>query len=237
MTGNGAGQLRVAVPGQPRRRTVAVGQRACRVVARERLVGVVEQRGAIRRGGGRRRPAGVDPRGEPARHLGDRARVPHEPGRGIQGEQQGGGVHPPRHRHRLDGTRRSATAAVGSAGVAAGRLRRRGRARGRGRSPGSRTGTPAAHRGRVAVVALAGRGAGVAAGAGTLGPDGHPAGSKPTTTVPSRSVRSTRAPGGGEPIERGLRRVPVRVAGPGRRDGDPGRTASTNACVVAVRLP
>ena len=51
--------------------------------------------------------ARVDPRREPAGDLRDGARVPHEPGLGIQGEQEGGGLHPPGNGHRSDGTRRS----------------------------------------------------------------------------------------------------------------------------------
>ena len=59
--------------------------------------------------------------------------------------------------------------------------------------------------------------------------------SNPTTTEPSRSVRKTRAPGRGEPVEGRLRRVTVRIARPrprrprppgGRRRRTPGSSPS-----------
>ena len=129
---HGPRQLRMTGPGQPRRRPVAVREAARGIVGRERLVGVVEQGRRLDQAAIDGDPALLDPGRQPAGHLAHGACVPHEPGWGIQGEQEGGGIHPPRDRHRLDGTRRSrhgrrwrgrrsgpAAAAAGSAGGAA----------------------------------------------------------------------------------------------------------------------
>lgn len=65
----------------------------------------------------------------------------------------------------------------------------------------------------------------------------RPFGPKPTTTVPSRSVRSTWAP---TPASRSrVRRVgcPYGLPAPADATATLGLMASTNAWVVAVRLP
>ena len=90
----------------------------------------------------------------------------------------------------------------------------------------------------VAVVALAGAARGVAAG--ERAPSVRtviPPSSKPTTTDPSRSVRSTRAPDAARRSSVALAGCPYGFPAPADATATPGRTASTNACVVAVRLP
>ena len=101
-----AGQLRMTGTGQPGRRAVTMAEVVRRVVGRERLVDIVEQRRRLDEPAIDDHAARLDASRQPARDLGHGARVAQEPGWGIEGEQQGGGLHPPGHRHRLDGTRR-----------------------------------------------------------------------------------------------------------------------------------
>lgn len=61
--------------------------------------------------------------------------------------------------------------------------------------------------------------------------------SKPTTTVPSRSVRSIRAPTATSRSIVAFDGCPYGFPAPADATATLGRTASTNACVVAVRLP
>lgn len=64
-----------------------------------------------------------------------------------------------------------------------------------------------------------------------------PAASNPTTTVPSSSVRRTRALAA---VRRSIVAFvgwPYGLPDPAEATASRGRTASTNACVVAVRLP
>ncbi len=90
----------------------------------------------------------------------------------------------------------------------------------------------------VAVVAWAGVARGVAPGerAPSVRTVNPPA-SKPTTTEPSRSVRSTRAPDAARRSSVAFAGCPDGFPAPVDATATPGRTASTNACVVAVRLP
>ena len=106
MAGDGPRQLSVPPARQPGRRAVAMGERARRIVGRQGLVGIVQQGGGLDEAPVHGHAASLDPGGQPGGHLGHGPSVPNEPGRRIQGEQEGGGLHPPRHRHRLDGTRR-----------------------------------------------------------------------------------------------------------------------------------
>ena len=64
-----------------------------------------------------------------------------------------------------------------------------------------------------------------------------PVPSKPTTTVPSRSVRSTRAPVWANRSIVAAAGWPYGFPAPADATATFGRTASMNACVVAVRLP
>ena len=64
-----------------------------------------------------------------------------------------------------------------------------------------------------------------------------PAASNPTTTVPSWSVRSTRALAAVSRSIVALVGCPYELPDPAEATASRGRTASTNACVVAVRLP
>ena len=64
-----------------------------------------------------------------------------------------------------------------------------------------------------------------------------PLASKPTTTVPSRSVRRTRAPAAASRSSVALAGWPYGLPAPADATATVGRVASTNACVVAVRLP
>ena len=125
MAGHRAGQLGVSDARQPRRRALTVGEGARRIVGRQQLVGIVEQCRGLDEAPVDGHAPGIDPRRQPAGDLGHGARVTDEPGGRIQGEQEGGGLHPPRHRHRLDGTRRwqGAPGVPGVPGVA-GRARR-----------------------------------------------------------------------------------------------------------------
>jgi len=65
----------------------------------------------------------------------------------------------------------------------------------------------------------------------------NPAASNPTTTVPSWSVRSTRALAAVSRSIVALVGCPYELPDPAEATASRGRTASTNACVVAVRLP
>ena len=127
MGGHRAGELRVALPRQPVGRAVAVGEGAGAIAGRHDLVDVVEQPRGLDDVPIERGPPGLDLGREEGRDLGDRARVPHEPVRGIQGQQEGGGVHAPRDRHREDGSPtvgvppgRTATGAIGFGGRGSG---------------------------------------------------------------------------------------------------------------------
>jgi hypothetical protein len=64
-----------------------------------------------------------------------------------------------------------------------------------------------------------------------------PVASNPTTTVPSRSVRSTRAPAAVSRSIVALAGCPYGLSAPAEATATFGRTAATNASVVAVRLP
>jgi hypothetical protein len=64
-----------------------------------------------------------------------------------------------------------------------------------------------------------------------------PPASKPTTTEPSRSVRSTRAPDAERRSSVAFAGCPYGFPAPADATATAGRTASTNAWVVAVRLP
>lgn len=83
--------------------------------------------------------------------------------------------------------------------------------------------------------------AAVARGVGTARPPSVvtviPAVSKPTTTDPSRSVRSTRAPDVASRSSVALAGCPYGFPAPADATANAGRTVSMNACVVAVRLP
>ena len=225
-------KLRMAARRQPRGRTVAVGERAGRVVRRQDLVDVVEQgRGLDEPLRSTAIPLRLDPRRQEARDLGDGARVRDEPGSADRGREQGGGLHPPGDGHRLDGTRRPS----GRASAAAGRpcaddggawATRLGARR---RRPASRTGGSP----RPATVALR---TGAPAAASTprprrrargrrrrrgVGPDRQPArleghGHRAVDVGPE----DPRA-GVGQAFERRPRRVAVRVVGTGRGDRDP----------------
>ena len=194
------GQLRMALPGQPVGRAVAMGEGPGRIVGR---AGSCRRRGA----GPRPRPAArstampalVDPRRQPAGDLGHRARVRHEPGWGIEGEQQGSGRYPA-------GTVIGPMVPDGRGPAAGGPVGGRRRA-GRGGRPaasgrGATNVSGIAHRNRATAGAPA---AGVV---GRRGPATRrlrpgspspaasgsvrtvsPPGSKATVTVPSRSVR------------------------------------------------
>ena len=213
----------MAVPRQPGGRALAVGEAAGRIVRR---AAPCRRRGAApppRPAAGRRRsPRGLDPGREEAGDLGDRARVPHEPGRGIEGEQEGGGVHPRRDRHRSDGSRRS------------GRARRDARAASRPASTGSRSGTSAAtgiaHR-KARELGGRDRRRGRAGGAGrppeawTVSPRGR---RTSTATVPSRSVRKTRAPDAASRSSVARAGWPYGLPVPADAIATRGRTASTN---------
>ena len=63
------------------------------------------------------------------------------------------------------------------------------------------------------------------------------AASNPTTTDPSRSVRRTRAPAAASRSSVALAGCPYGFPAPADATATAGRTASTNAWVVAVRLP
>jgi hypothetical protein len=63
------------------------------------------------------------------------------------------------------------------------------------------------------------------------------AASNPTTIVPSRSVRSTRAPAVASRSIVALAGWPYGLSAPADATATLGRTASMNASVVAVRLP
>ena len=181
----------------------------------------MEERGRLDEPAVDRRAALVDAHGEPARHLGHGARVAHHPGLGIEGEQQRGGLQPPGDRHRRDGTRPPGDdrpAGHHRATMAGRRPWRAARNGGAGRTPV--TGT--AHRNR------GGR-------SGRPGPPRPTPAAVPrdpsacTLTPPSLEADDDRpvaigpqdaSTGGREPIERGPGRMPVRVAGAGRGDGD-----------------
>jgi hypothetical protein len=64
-----------------------------------------------------------------------------------------------------------------------------------------------------------------------------PSASKAATTVPSRSVRSTRAPAAASRSIVARAGWPYGFPAPAEATATDGRTASTNAWVVAVRLP
>ncbi len=64
-----------------------------------------------------------------------------------------------------------------------------------------------------------------------------PAASKVATTVPSRSVRKTRAPAAASRSSVARAGCPYGFPVPAEATATFGRTASTNACVVAVLLP
>jgi hypothetical protein len=64
-----------------------------------------------------------------------------------------------------------------------------------------------------------------------------PVASNPTTTVPSRSVRRTRAPEAARRSRVAFAGWPYGLPVPADATATVGRVASTNACVVAVRLP
>jgi hypothetical protein len=64
-----------------------------------------------------------------------------------------------------------------------------------------------------------------------------PDASNPATTVPSRSVRSTRAPAAASRSIVDLAGCPYGFPAPAEATATAGRTVSTNACVVAVLLP
>ena len=202
-----AGQLRVPLSGEPCRRSFAMGEVARRIVRRQRLVGVVEQGRGLDQPPVDRDPAGIDPRRQPAGDLGHGARVPHEPGRGIQGEQEGGGIHPPRDRHRPDGTRRSRPAAGRTAVAAVPRA-------------GSRSGIRAPCRDRAAEGRR--RGARIRGprrdGTPALGPHRHPGRVEGGHDGPVEVRPEDPGAGRREPVEGRTRRVAVRVAGPGRGD-------------------
>ena len=106
---------------------------------------------------------------------------------------------------------------------------------------GSRSGTTAAtgraHRNLAAEISFA---VGRAVVRGLRGPSLRTVSapdSKPTTTVPSRSVRRTRAPAAAS--RSSVTRVgwPYGLPVPADATATRGWTTSTNACVVAVRLP
>ena len=224
-----ARQLGMAGLGQPRGRAVAVGERAQRMVARQDLVDVVEERGRLDEPAVDRRAAPVDAHGEPARHLGHGARVAHHPGLGIEGEQQRDGLQPPGHRHRLDGTRPP------------GDDRPAGRQPRRDGAPATSAGGRDGGAGRTPVTGTAHRNAGVGAEARTATADGPPRpsrdpsartlippASKPTTTVPSRSVRRTRAPAAASRSSVALAGCPYGLPAPAEATATFGWTASTN---------
>lgn len=62
-------------------------------------------------------------------------------------------------------------------------------------------------------------------------------GSNATTTVPSRSVRKTRAPAAANRSRVAFAGCPYGLPAPADATATFGRTASTNPWVVAVRLP
>lgn len=64
-----------------------------------------------------------------------------------------------------------------------------------------------------------------------------PAASNPTVTVPSRSVRSTRAPTAASRSSVERAGWPYVLSAPAEATATRGRTAATNGSVVAVRLP
>ena len=210
---------------------------ACRVPGqaapcRHRAAGPAASHGPPVDGHPRHRSA---PPAEPATSA-TSARCSNEPRWGIQGP--GGGRRPPPARERSS-PRWYPTVC--------------GPARAHGRRPkaqrfGSRGCRCDSVPGTIAVTGMARRnaaadaarteGRGVAGAARTPSvPTARPSLSNVATTVPSRSVRRTRAPCVGQSFERHARRVAVRVAGAGRGDGDRGRTVSTDPWVVAVRLP
>ena len=120
------------------------------------------------------------------------------------------------------------------------RAGRRGRLFGRWRRDGTSPVTGIAHRNERAVApvvaALGGRPGG-GRRAASFGADGHPVASNPTTTVPSRSVRRTRAPDAASRSRVDFAGWPYGLPAPADATATAGRVASTKACVVAVRLP
>ena len=81
-----------------------------RVVGRQRLVGIMEECAALDDAAVHGDPGRLDPRRQPARHLGYRARMPQKPGWGIEGEEESRGLGSAGYGHSLDGTRRSVEA-------------------------------------------------------------------------------------------------------------------------------
>ena len=239
VAGDRAGQLRVTVPGQPGRRAVAVAEGARRVVGRERLVDVVEQRRRLDEpaiDGDRRAPRSAPPasrRPRPRRARAARTRA------GDRG--RAGGRRPPPAR---------APSSARWYPTVAGRTRSRGRRRPRRRRSAARR--PAARaRGRAPVTGIAHRNGGGAigharprgvgrrasaartrrdaAGAAALGPDRHPV--RPRSRrrpMPSRSVRKTRAPAAASRSSVGCAGWPYGLPAPAEATATVGRTASTN---------
>ena len=160
-------------------------------------------------------PARLDPGGEPGGHLGHGARVSNEPGGRIQGEQEGGGLHPPRYRHRLDGTRRRGRDRGASA------TRAGGGGSGAGSSSGTRAVTGMAQRyaaaRAAAPVETRGRRRGRSPAFRT---HGHPGGFEPHDDGPVTVGPEDASTGCGQPVQRGPGRMTVWVAGPGRGHGD-----------------
>lgn len=89
---------------------------------------------------------------------------------------------------------------------------------------------------RAFVLAVVGRGA-AAAGRPPSVRTVIPVASNPTTTVPSRSVRRTLAPAVASRSSVDLAGWPYGFPAPADATATAGRTASTNAWVVAVLLP
>ena len=213
------------------------------------LVDVVEQRARLHeraihlvppvRGAGR----------QPRRHVRDDGRVPHEPRGRLQGAQQAGGLAAIGDRHGHDRIRWARPSRPcrdrrpgrpGSLVVrAAGRQRRPGRDRDRAReaaTPPRRTtrfvrSTGTASPDRAAV------GSRRAARRGPLVRTVSPASPSSIVTEPSWSVRRVRAPASRSRASVAGAGWPYVLPAPAEATATRGRTASTNAWVVAVRLP
>ena len=188
----------------------------------ERAGGIARRQRPCRRRGAapRPRPAADRPgcprrRSAPpaTRDLGDGARVPHEPGRRIQGQQEGGGVHAPRDRHREDGSRRSARPPRRRA-TGLDRMRWRPRP-----AAGPSTGT--AHRKPSDRASRAERPERRRDRPPTLGPDGQPGSAERHGHGAVPIGPEDACPRRGQSIERRSCRVAVRVARPRRGDRDP----------------
>ena len=210
---------------------------ARRIVGRERLVGVVEQRGGL--------DERVDRPAIPRASI----RAASQPATSATARacrtNQGGGS---RESRREAASTRPGTV-IGSMvpdGQARGRVGRAADGAGRSRRRGSRSGTRPvtgiAQRKATArpVAPRAGRSrarAGAAAGRPPSARTVIPPASNPTTTVPSRSVRRTRAPDAASRSRVAFAGWPYGLPAPADATATVGRTASTNAWVVAVRLP